>query len=142
MIFAAFRVVEHDALKNRGDGCGFDIQPGFLPGFPYDGVFEALAGFDQAAGQRPFAREGRATAFYEENAVAVVENESSDTEQRPSRVPPGHPIYIYWGPSSAWPSTFSFGKIFLIIPLGSMIKVARSTPMYLRPYMLFSPQTP
>ncbi len=44
--------------------------------------------------------------------------------------------------SSTWPSTFTFRKTWVIFPFPSMMKVERSTPMYLRPYMLFSFQTP
>lgn len=44
--------------------------------------------------------------------------------------------------SSAWPGTFTFGQIRATVPSRSISTVVRSTPMYLRPYMLFSAQTP
>ena len=45
-------------------------------------------------------------------------------------------------PAAAWPSGFTFGKIFAILPSAPITNVVRSMPMYLRPYMLFSFHTP
>ncbi len=42
----------------------------------------------------------------------------------------------------AWPATFTFGHISRTTPLPSIRSVVRSTPMYFRPYMLFSFHTP
>ena len=44
--------------------------------------------------------------------------------------------------ASAWPGTLTFRQIFAIRPSAPTRKVERSTPMYLRPYMLFSTHTP
>ncbi len=44
--------------------------------------------------------------------------------------------------SSAWPGTFTLRHTRAIRPSAPIRKVLRSTPMYLRPYMLFSFQTP
>ena len=44
--------------------------------------------------------------------------------------------------ASAWPGTFTLRQIFAILPRGSTRNVDRSTPMYFRPYMDFSTQTP
>src|SRR5690606_6955109 len=44
--------------------------------------------------------------------------------------------------SSAWPSTFTFGQTRAMRPSGPIRKVARRTPIYLRPYMDFSAHTP
>ena len=44
--------------------------------------------------------------------------------------------------ASAWPGTFTFSQICRITPSPSINRVVRATPMYLRPYMLFSTQTP
>src|SRR5690606_33903848 len=41
-----------------------------------------------------------------------------------------------------WPGTFTLRQTSAILPSLSMRKVERSTPIYLRPYMLFSTQTP
>ncbi len=43
---------------------------------------------------------------------------------------------------STWPGTFTLRQICLIVASAPMRKVARSTPMYLRPYMFFSTHTP
>jgi len=42
----------------------------------------------------------------------------------------------------AGPGTFTFRQILAMRPSGPMSTVVRSTPIYLRPYMLFSTQTP
>ena len=44
--------------------------------------------------------------------------------------------------SSAWPGTFTLRQTLARRPLRSIRKVERSTPKYLRPYMLFSFHTP
>ncbi len=44
--------------------------------------------------------------------------------------------------ASAWPGTFTFGQTRAIRPSRSTSTVVRSTPIYVRPYMLFSTQTP
>ena len=44
--------------------------------------------------------------------------------------------------SSTCPSTFTFGKMRSIVPSRSMRNVVRSMPMYVRPYIDFSFQTP
>jgi hypothetical protein len=44
--------------------------------------------------------------------------------------------------SSVWPSTFTLRQMSRMTPLPSIRKVARSTPIYFLPYMLFSTQTP
>lgn len=44
--------------------------------------------------------------------------------------------------ASACPLGRTLRQICVIIPLGEIKNVLRSTPMYLRPYMLFSVQTP
>ena len=43
---------------------------------------------------------------------------------------------------AAWPGTLTFRQISLILPLASISSVVRSIPMYLRPYIDFSTQTP
>src|SRR6185369_10337246 len=57
-----------------------------------------------------------------------------------SPVPP-YPS-IEFKTASTWPVTDTFGKMVAILPWGSTTKVVRSIPMYFRPYMLFSFQTP
>ena len=44
--------------------------------------------------------------------------------------------------SSAWPGTFTLFQTCATLPSAPISRVVRSTPMYLRPYMLFSTQTP
>ena len=44
--------------------------------------------------------------------------------------------------SSACPSGFTCGQIFLMRPSGPMRKVTRCVPRYFRPIKLFFPQTP
>src|SRR5579883_2946292 len=44
--------------------------------------------------------------------------------------------------SSTCPFTFTFSNICLIFPFSSIMNVVRTTPMYLRPYMLFCCHTP
>ncbi len=44
--------------------------------------------------------------------------------------------------SSAWPSGLTLGQTAAILPFSSIRYVTRFVPMYLRPYMLFSPQVP
>jgi hypothetical protein len=91
VILTVFGIIEHDAFEDGGDGSGFDAQPGFFPDFADDGVFQALPGFDQAAGKRPFARERGPATFYEEDALAV-ENEGSDSQEGPGWIAAGHLI--------------------------------------------------
>ena len=79
MVFAALGLIEHDALEDGGNGTDFDAQAGFFPNFAYNGIFETLAGFDQAAGKRPFAGEGRSTTLDEKDTV-LIENQGSDAQ--------------------------------------------------------------
>src|SRR5688572_16868078 len=51
-------------------------------------------------------------------------------------------FFTSFSTSSTWPGTFTLRQMPRITPLPSIRKVARSMPMYLRPYMLFSTQTP
>ncbi len=44
--------------------------------------------------------------------------------------------------SSTWPGTLTLRQMLRMTPFGSIRKVERSMPMYLRPYMLFSTQVP
>src|ERR1035437_8972396 len=44
--------------------------------------------------------------------------------------------------ASTWPVTLTFSNTAEIFPLGSITYVVLTTPMYLRPYMLFSCHTP
>jgi hypothetical protein len=44
--------------------------------------------------------------------------------------------------ASAWPGTRTFRQTAAILPARSMRKVERTTPIYLRPNMVFSAQTP
>ena len=44
--------------------------------------------------------------------------------------------------SSTWPLTFTFRQACAMRPSPPIKNVARSTPMYLRPYMFFSTHTP
>ena len=44
--------------------------------------------------------------------------------------------------SSTWPGTLTLRQMPRMTPLASTRNVARSMPMYLRPYMLFSTQVP
>ena len=44
--------------------------------------------------------------------------------------------------SATWPGTLTLCQTWRTTPSLSMRKVARSIPMYLRPYMLFSTHTP
>ena len=53
-----------------------------------------------------------------------------------------YPPFTAFSTASAWPGTFTLRQILAILPFSSMRKVERSTPIYLRPYMLFSTHTP
>ena len=55
--------------------------------------------------------------------------------------PVNHPIAAF-STSSTCPGTLTLRQTARTTPLASMRKVARSMPMYLRPYMLFSIQVP
>src|SRR5688572_25111690 len=50
-------------------------------------------------------------------------------------------FFTSFSTSSTWPGTFTLRQMPRITPLPSIRNVARSMPMYLRPYMLFSTQT-
>ena len=61
-----------------------------------------------------------------------------DRHRHPSR----HSARAAASTSSTWPGTLTLRQTRRMAPLPSIRKVARSIPMYVRPYMLFSTQVP
>ena len=85
VIFGPAAGIAHDALENRVHGYGFHGEARFFEYLASDGVFQAFAGFDQAAGQRPVSFERLAPAFDQQDGVAA-EDQRADAEQRIFRI--------------------------------------------------------
>jgi hypothetical protein len=66
--------VGHDAFKDGGQEEGLNLQSGFFQDFAAEGVFEAFAGFDGAAGKTPVAEQGGASATDQEHFPAPDDN--------------------------------------------------------------------
>lgn len=54
----------------------------------------------------------------------------------------GQMSFAAFSTASTWPGTLTLRQTWRMTPASSIRKVARSIPMYLRPYMLFSTQVP
>src|SRR5262245_57106481 len=67
---------------------------------------------------------------------------AQDDRGRAWRTSCTHRVLIASSTSSTWPLTLTLRQIFRTTPSPSIRKVARSMPMYLRPYRLFSIQVP
>ena len=81
VILGAAGIVGDDSLEDFEDGERSDFESGFLEDFTTDGGFEALAGFDEAAGQAPPTLEGLVATLDQENSI-ILENEGTDAEER------------------------------------------------------------
>jgi hypothetical protein len=75
---AAFRV-RHDALEDLEQVEHFDFEPGLFANFAAGSLFEALAGFDAASGQRPVTSERRVAALYQKDAP-VLDDQRADAQ--------------------------------------------------------------
>ncbi len=76
MVFGAAGGVAHDALEDVEAVDNFDFESGLFEHFAAQGVFQELAGFEQAAGDGPPAFEGLAGAFDKKCGIAVEDDGS------------------------------------------------------------------
>ena len=113
-------------------------------------VAEPVAHLGDACIRRPAMRAGIAAIFDERNRRVVFSEHmvarGIDGPIEPVVEPPARHVYFSAAASrstsSAWPGTLTLRQMPRITPLPSIRKVARSIPIYLRPYMLFSTQVP
>ncbi len=68
--------------------------------------------------------------------------ERSEIKRRKAEIVPIYNARAASRTSAAWPGTFTLRHILAMRPSGPIRNVERSTPIYLRPYMLFSVHTP
>lgn len=106
-----------------------------------DGVrHRRLNGFRAA---NPRQAPGRAQLRGQESAGGTARTEGRGRAgRRPRRLSAQASACAAFSTSSAWPATFTLGQVWATVPSRPMSRVARSMPMYLRPYMLFSTHTP
>src|SRR5665213_1608025 len=74
VVFGAAVGVAHDALEDVEAVDDFYYKSGLFSYFAAEGVFEQLAGFEEAAGDGPPAFEGLAGAFDQERRSAVEDD--------------------------------------------------------------------
>jgi hypothetical protein len=149
VILAGAAIAGHDALEDRCDLVRRYSKASLFENFTHKSVFQAFPGLNGPARQRPVLRQRRFAAF-DQQYPASVKNQGTDAEDRTSRVLAAAVAshfnkmlqVIAANTSSAWPSTLTLGKIFLILPSEPIMNVVRSMLMYFFPYMLFSFQTP
>src|SRR5580704_14015481 len=87
----------------------------------------------------PLRRQG-AAQHYLCRRVGRGEDRGSGGSERLRRL--GQSAFAAFSTSATWPGTLTLCQTPRTVPLLSIRKVLRSMPMYLRPYMLFSIQTP
>jgi hypothetical protein len=86
VILGAAVAVGDDALEQLEDIQRLDLEPGLLADLAARGVFEQLAGFDNAPWKRPLAFERLAAALDQQDALGVIEDQRTDAEEGAIRV--------------------------------------------------------
>src|SRR4051812_39268784 len=95
MIFRLARGVAHDAFKNFRHAARMNLQPRLFQDLTADALFQGLADFEDAAGERPVALEWRLAALDHQDAVAV-QDDGADPQDWARRIAPvvRHPALL------------------------------------------------